>query len=100
MPTSWCCGTLETNGALLCQKRSSTAIRIAGATTDAADFPRHQPVVHRHGKAGNQGQTLRQQAQKPSMTPSSSRPGAVRLEAMINNRPDWCVSRQRFWACR
>lgn len=23
--------------------------------------------------------------------------GRARIEAMINNRPDWCVSRQRFW---
>ena len=26
--------------------------------------------------------------------------GRARLEAMIGNRPDWCVSRQRNWACR
>ncbi len=35
---------------------------------------------------------------RPSRPRSSSRAwGRARLEAMIRNRPDWCVSRQRSW---
>nr|VXZ88799.1 Isoleucine--tRNA ligase [Klebsiella pneumoniae] len=26
--------------------------------------------------------------------------GQARIESMVANRPDWCISRQRTWACR
>jgi isoleucyl-tRNA synthetase len=49
-------------------------------------------------KPGHEGLALRQVAQKAvdntEFFPDWGRP---RLEAMINNRPDWCVSRQRNW---
>lgn len=35
-----------------------------------------------------------QQLEKVTMVPSSSR---SRLSAMIRDRPDWCISRQRSW---
>ncbi|MDP1559666.1 MAG: isoleucine--tRNA ligase [Nitrosomonas sp.] len=45
-----------------------------------------------------QGMTLRDLAQK-SVESTAFYPswGKARLEAMIRNRPDWCVSRQRNW---
>ncbi len=49
-------------------------------------------------QAGTSGQTLRESANKAvddtRFFPSW---GRARLEAMIKNRPDWCVSRQRNW---
>jgi isoleucyl-tRNA synthetase len=47
---------------------------------------------------GNAGKTLRELANKAvddtQFFPSW---GRARLEAMIRNRPDWCISRQRNW---
>lgn len=47
---------------------------------------------------GSAGKTLREQANKAvddtAFFPSW---GRARLEAMIRNRPDWCISRQRNW---
>ena len=45
-----------------------------------------------------QATTLRQQAMS-AVDSTAFYPawGRARLEAMIKNRPDWCVSRQRFW---
>ncbi|MEO8417659.1 MAG: isoleucine--tRNA ligase [Methylophilaceae bacterium] len=49
-------------------------------------------------QAGTNGHTLRESANKAvddtRFFPSW---GRARLEAMIKNRPDWCVSRQRNW---
>lgn len=49
-------------------------------------------------KAGVDGITLREQANK-AVDDTLFFPawGRARLEAMIKNRPDWCVSRQRQW---
>ncbi|MBX9865556.1 MAG: isoleucine--tRNA ligase, partial [Burkholderiales bacterium] len=49
-------------------------------------------------KAGVEGITLREQANK-AVDDTLFFPawGRARLEAMIKNRPDWCVSRQRQW---
>ena len=42
--------------------------------------------------------TLRQSAQSAvAQTQFYPQWGQARLSAMIDNRPDWCVSRQRFW---
>ena len=44
------------------------------------------------------GSTLRGRAQQAvDATEFFPAWGKARLEAMINGRPDWCVSRQRFW---
>lgn len=49
-------------------------------------------------KAGNDGQTLRTKANLAvESTEFFPAWGRARLEAMIGNRPDWCVSRQRNW---
>lgn len=46
----------------------------------------------------NQGGTLREQAMAAvDATQFFPSWGRARLEAMIRNRPDWCVSRQRNW---
>ena len=49
-------------------------------------------------KAGGSGVTLREKANK-AVDDTLFFPawGRARLEAMIKNRPDWCVSRQRQW---
>ena len=49
-------------------------------------------------QAGQQGKTLRELANK-AVDDTAFFPawGRARLEAMIKNRPDWCVSRQRNW---
>ena len=49
-------------------------------------------------KAGHDGKTLRNKAMK-SVDDTEFFPawGRARLEAMIEGRPDWVVSRQRYW---
>lgn len=48
--------------------------------------------------AGSQGLKLREAADKAvAETQFFPAWGRARLEAMIKNRPDWCVSRQRNW---
>ncbi|MCA1978556.1 MAG: isoleucine--tRNA ligase, partial [Thiobacillus sp.] len=48
--------------------------------------------------AGAQGETLRDHAMRAvAATQFFPHWGRARLEAMIRNRPDWCVSRQRNW---
>ena len=49
-------------------------------------------------KAGTNGKTLREQA-NTAVDNTAFFPawGRARLESMIKNRPDWCVSRQRQW---
>jgi isoleucyl-tRNA synthetase len=47
---------------------------------------------------GPEGQTLREVANAAvASTEFFPQWGRARLEAMIGNRPDWCVSRQRSW---
>jgi isoleucyl-tRNA synthetase len=49
-------------------------------------------------KVGVTGKTLREQAEAAvDATEFYPAWGRARLEAMIKNRPDWCVSRQRQW---
>lgn len=66
----------------------------------------HKPVIYRATRqwfiamdeAKIQDQTLRQRAsqevEKTRFYPAS---GQKRLNSMIENRPDWCISRQRDW---
>ncbi len=47
---------------------------------------------------GGKGETLRQRAEAAvARTTFFPAWGRARLEAMVSNRPDWCVSRQRNW---
>jgi isoleucyl-tRNA synthetase len=90
--------TLEARGALLHQGRLSHS------------YPhcwRHKtPIIFRAtaqwfismDKPGHQGETLRSRArQAVDATEFFPSWGRARLEAMMGNRPDWCVSRQRSW---
>jgi isoleucyl-tRNA synthetase len=65
----------------------------------------HNPVIFRATKQffiamdkESGGQTLRQRAlegiEKVKFTPPT---GKNRLQSMVSNRPDWCISRQRDW---
>ena len=50
------------------------------------------------GEAGGEGNTLRDKAMAAvDATQFFPSWGRARLEAMIRDRPDWCVSRQRNW---
>ncbi|WP_028535571.1 isoleucine--tRNA ligase [Paludibacterium yongneupense] len=90
--------TLEAGGALLAQARIDHS------------YPhcwRHKtPIIFRAtaqwfiamDRAGHAGTTLRSHAsQAVDSTEFFPAWGRARLEAMIGNRPDWCVSRQRSW---
>ncbi len=49
-------------------------------------------------KPGKEGETLRARARRAvESTEFFPAWGRARLESMIGNRPDWCVSRQRSW---
>ncbi|MBV8679694.1 MAG: isoleucine--tRNA ligase [Aquitalea sp.] len=90
--------TLEQNGVLIHQARLLHS------------YPhcwRHKtPIIFRAtaqwfigmDKAGGDGAALRERA-KSAVDSTEFFPawGRARLEAMIGNRPDWCVSRQRNW---
>ncbi|MCX7628225.1 MAG: isoleucine--tRNA ligase [Methylophilaceae bacterium] len=89
---------LQNNGVLLASTRISHS------------YPhcwRHKtPVIFRAthqwfigmGQHGPDGQTLRGHANAAvEQTQFFPAWGRARLEAMIRNRPDWCVSRQRNW---
>ena len=90
--------TLEARGALVHQARLSHS------------YPhcwRHKtPIIFRAtaqwfismDKPGHQGEALRARAKRAvDATEFFPSWGRARLEAMMGNRPDWCVSRQRNW---
>jgi isoleucyl-tRNA synthetase len=59
-------------------------------------------IVHGHPHPSplpeGEGASLREQALEAVATTRFYPPwGLSRLEAMICNRPDWCISRQRYW---
>jgi isoleucyl-tRNA synthetase len=67
----------------------------------------HKPIIFRATKQwfiaidkpyGKDGETLRQKALKTIQTVDFyQKHGENRLKSMIENRPDWCISRQRDW---
>jgi isoleucyl-tRNA synthetase len=66
-------------------------------TVARASMPSPGPAGHPLPPAG-EGVTLREQAMAAvDATQFFPTWGRARLEAMIRNRPDWCVSRQRNW---
>ncbi|MFN3593351.1 MAG: isoleucine--tRNA ligase [Thiobacillaceae bacterium] len=61
------------------------------------DLPSPGPTGHPLPPAG-EGKTLRELAlEAVAETRFYPEWGRARLTAMMQNRPDWCVSRQRFW---
>ena len=64
------------------------------ALPQPGDLPGHGAVVHRHGGARTCGRAPSQAIADTRWIPSW---GRARIEGMIANRPDWCISRQRAW---
>ncbi len=104
---------LEASGHLLCLKKvqhsyphcwrhktpiifRSTPQWFIGMNQPSPGFQPPSPVYG--GGVGGEGKTLRDLANK-AVAETAFFPswGRARLEAMIKNRPDWCVSRQRSW---
>jgi isoleucyl-tRNA synthetase len=82
---------------------SATATALL-APQDADHLPRHDPMVHRNGPRrdvgtpGTEGRTLREIARHAiNNTRFYPEWGRARITAMIDNRPDWTLSRQRNW---
>ena len=70
------------------------------ALPQSRNFPRHRAVVHRNGSscARKSTKSLRQEAlEEIPQVKWMPEWGADRMHSMIAERPDWCVSRQRFW---
>ena len=70
------------------------------ALEGAAHLPQHAAMVHRHGQAARRQGRHAASARAPCASRPSSgcrRSGENRITGMIENRPDWVVSRQRAW---
>jgi isoleucyl-tRNA synthetase len=89
--------TLETNGALLCNiKLQHSYPHCWRHKTPIIFRATHQWFIGMEVK--KQGEALRDHAMRAvDATQFFPSWGRARLEAMIKNRPDWCVSRQRNW---
>ncbi len=77
----------------------STPQWFIGMEQDASSFAGKDELIHaaRHTQPAN-GKALRALANKAvESTQFFPAWGRARLEAMIKNRPDWCISRQRNW---
>ena len=90
--------TLATNGVLMASARLNHSYPHCWRHRTPVIFrATHQWFIGMN-QQGNAGKTLREQANKAvddtAFFPSW---GRARLEAMIKNRPDWCISRQRNW---
>ena len=70
------------------------------ALEGAADLPQHAAMVHRHGQAARRtratpcGSARSRAIKTVEWVPEA---GENRITGMIENRPDWVVSRQRAW---
>ena len=91
--------TLETNGNLFCLKKIEHSYPHCWRHKTPIIFratPQWFIGMNQHGHQNDQNlrtlaiQAVNQTAFYPTW-------GRARLEAMIKNRPDWCVSRQRNW---
>ncbi len=90
--------TLQNNGVLMASTRLNHSYPHCWRHKTPVIFrATHQWFVGM-GQHGNDGQTLRGHANAAvEHTQFFPAWGRARLEAMIKNRPDWCVSRQRNW---
>ncbi|MBS4098641.1 MAG: isoleucine--tRNA ligase [Sulfuricella sp.] len=89
--------TLEENGALLCNVKLQHSYPHCWRHKTPIIFrATHQWFIGMDVK--KHGETLREHAMR-AVDDTQFFPawGRARLEAMIKNRPDWCVSRQRNW---
>ena len=83
---------LRTSGALLHVEKCSTAIRAAGATRRRSSSVR-PAVVRQHGSE-RPARAVSEKIKGVQWIPDW---GQARIESMVANRPDWCISRQRTW---
>jgi isoleucyl-tRNA synthetase len=95
--------TLKTSGHLFCLRKIDHSYPHCWRHKTPIIFratPQWFIGLNLHGKidAAAQKQTLRELAMRAVDTTAFYPTwGKARLEAMIKNRPDWCVSRQRNW---
>jgi isoleucyl-tRNA synthetase len=73
-------------------KKCSTAIRAAGVTSRRSSSATPQWFVSMDQK-GLRAQSLKE-IKGVQWIPDW---GQARIESMVANRPDWCISRQRTW---
>ncbi|QDC43535.1 isoleucine--tRNA ligase [Methylophilus medardicus] len=90
--------TLQTNGVLLASARLNHSFPHCWRhKTPLMQLATHQWFIGMNA-VGHDGRALREHANTAvDATQFFPSWGRARLEAMIKNRPDWCVSRQRNW---
>ncbi len=90
--------TLQTNGVLLASARLNHSFPHCWRhKTPLMQLATHQWFIGMNA-VGHDGKALREHANAAvDATQFFPSWGRARLEAMIKNRPDWCVSRQRNW---
>jgi isoleucyl-tRNA synthetase len=89
---------LQANGALFASRRLQHSYPHCWRHKTPVIFRATHQWFVAMDKPGDGGTTLRQRAlQAVAATRFFPAWGRARLEAMIGNRPDWCVSRQRNW---
>ncbi|HSH72058.1 MAG TPA: isoleucine--tRNA ligase [Methylophilaceae bacterium] len=91
-------GVMQENGSLLASVRLNHSFPHCWRhKTPLMQLATHQWFIGMNAQ-GADGVSLREQANKAvDETEFFPSWGRARLEAMIKNRPDWCVSRQRNW---
>ncbi|HEY0562061.1 MAG TPA: isoleucine--tRNA ligase [Methylophilus sp.] len=89
---------MQENGSLLASARLNHSFPHCWRhKTPLMQLATHQWFIGMHSTDAN-GNALREHANKAvDATAFFPAWGRARLEAMIKNRPDWCVSRQRNW---
>jgi isoleucyl-tRNA synthetase len=79
-------------------RRDGEVLRAQAADVSAAPHPSPLPVNGERGRGGAGGATLRETAlhaiSETRWVPAS---GENRITGMVNNKPDWVMSRQRAW---
>ena len=64
------------------------------ALPQPGDLPRDVAVVHRDGRGRHLRERALEAVRKVQWIPAW---GEERIQKMLENRPDWCISRQRSW---
>ena len=101
----WLIHELEMNGMLLKAEKLQHSYPHCWRHRHADHLSSDAAMVYFHGQA-DQGYRSQTKEAKPCANPATAAVeatafypswGQARLEAMVKNRPDWCVSRQRNW---
>ena len=85
---------LRERGRLLKHETYHAQLSALLAPQDAGDLPRHAAVVHQHGAGGPARERAARRSASVQWMPGW---GEQRIASMIEDRPDWCISRQRTW---